>query len=60
MTRFENQLATTHPDLTITERTITLRHEKLLGRILDRHGRSRAVVPPDVWRDTAAAPAGPQ
>ncbi|MFE3193989.1 Lrp/AsnC family transcriptional regulator [Nocardia sp. NPDC059240] len=56
VTRFENQLATTHPGLTITDRTITLRHEKLLGRILDRHGRSRAVVPPDVWRDTATAP----
>ncbi|WP_218003298.1 Lrp/AsnC family transcriptional regulator [Nocardia concava] len=53
VTRFENQVATSHPGLTITERTITLRHEKLLGRILDHHGRSRAVVPPDVWRDPA-------
>ncbi|MTE15110.1 Lrp/AsnC family transcriptional regulator [Nocardia aurantiaca] len=55
VTRFENQIATLHPELVITERTITLRHEKLLGRILDHHGRSRAVVPPDVWRDTAPA-----
>ncbi|MEV6769134.1 Lrp/AsnC family transcriptional regulator [Nocardia sp. NPDC051030] len=51
VTRFENQLVTLHPELTIAERTITLRHEKLLGRILDRHGRSRAVVPPDVWHN---------
>lgn len=50
VTRFENHLATSHPALTITDRTITLRHEKLLGRILDHHGRSRAVVPPDIWR----------
>ncbi|MVU77977.1 hypothetical protein GPX89_12055 [Nocardia sp. ET3-3] len=40
-----------HPDLTVTERAITLRHEKLLGHILDRHGRSRATVPPDIWQD---------
>lgn len=53
VTRFENQMATMHPDLAITERVITLRHEKLLGRILDAHGRSRVIVPPDIWRDTA-------
>ncbi|AYF74503.1 Lrp/AsnC family transcriptional regulator [Nocardia yunnanensis] len=53
VTRFENQLAASHPELAIGARVITLRHEKLLGRILDRHGRSRAVVPPDVWRDPA-------
>lgn len=47
--RFEHRLATTYPELSITERAITLRHDKLLGRILDPHGRSRAVVPPDVW-----------
>ncbi|MGW4249285.1 Lrp/AsnC family transcriptional regulator, partial [Nocardia sp. NPDC004722] len=58
VTRFENQLATTHPGLVITDRTITLRHEKLLGRILDPHGRSRAVVPPDIWRDTATTTYG--
>ncbi|MEC3918048.1 Lrp/AsnC family transcriptional regulator [Nocardia sp. CDC160] len=52
VTRFENQLATLHPALTVTERTITLRHEKLLGRILDHHGRSRTVVPPDIWLET--------
>ncbi|NKY42496.1 Lrp/AsnC family transcriptional regulator [Nocardia cerradoensis] len=53
--RFENQIATLHPELTVTQRTVTLRHEKLLGHILDRHGRARAVVPPDIWRDPAAA-----
>lgn len=50
--RFENRIATLHPELTITDRTITLRHEKLLGRILDRHGRSQSVVPPDIWQET--------
>ncbi|WP_084514366.1 Lrp/AsnC family transcriptional regulator [Nocardia acidivorans] len=53
VTRFENQLATTHPGLMVTERTVTLRHEKLLGRILDSHGRSRDIVPPDIWADAA-------
>ncbi|MFF2550874.1 Lrp/AsnC family transcriptional regulator [Nocardia sp. NPDC058058] len=52
VTRFENQLTTAHPGLLVAERTVTLRHEKLLGRILDSHGRSRAVVPPDIWADT--------
>lgn len=54
VTRFENQLATMHPELAITERSITLRHEKLLGRILDQQGRSKAVVPPDIWRDISS------
>ncbi|WP_067691519.1 Lrp/AsnC family transcriptional regulator [Nocardia jejuensis] len=51
VTRFESRLAALHPDLTIAERTITLRHEKLLGRVLDRYGRSVGVVPPDVWHN---------
>ncbi|MGX1807096.1 AsnC family transcriptional regulator [Nocardia sp. NPDC055321] len=50
VTRFENQLTTLHPDLTIIERAITMRHEKLLGRVLDSHGRSLATVPPDIWQ----------
>ncbi|MEV6066524.1 Lrp/AsnC family transcriptional regulator [Nocardia sp. NPDC052001] len=52
VTRFENQLTTAHPGLLVAERTVTLRHEKLLGRILDSHGRSRDIVPPDIWADT--------
>ncbi|UQA97674.1 Lrp/AsnC family transcriptional regulator [Streptomyces halobius] len=49
--RFETHLATTHPSLDIAERVITLRHEKLLGHILDPHARSVGVVPLDVWSD---------
>ncbi|WP_067825465.1 Lrp/AsnC family transcriptional regulator [Nocardia inohanensis] len=49
--RFESHLAASHPELVIAERTITLRHEKLLGRILDSYGRARTVVPPDIWSD---------
>ncbi|MBL1078237.1 Lrp/AsnC family transcriptional regulator [Nocardia sp. 2] len=51
--RFETQLATDHPELRITERAVTLRHDKLLGRVLDPLGRSLAVVAPDVWSDPA-------
>ncbi|MER5183998.1 AsnC family transcriptional regulator [Streptomyces sp. NPDC002896] len=47
--RLETRLTDTHPGLTVTDRTMTLRHDKLLGRILDPHGRSIGVVPPDVW-----------
>lgn len=49
--RFESQLAADHPELEIAERVITLRHEKLLGRVLDPLGRSISVVAPDIWRD---------
>lgn len=52
--RFETQLATDHPELTIAERVITLRHEKLLGRILDPQGRSVSVVAPDIWSEPRA------
>ncbi|MEV6277976.1 AsnC family transcriptional regulator [Nocardia sp. NPDC051832] len=46
---FENQLAAAHPELTIGERVVTLRHDKLLGRVLDPQGRSMSVVAPDIW-----------
>ncbi|MDO0916702.1 AsnC family transcriptional regulator [Streptomyces sp. DT2A-34] len=49
--RLESRLTRAHPSLVIAERTITLRHDKLLGRVLDRHGRSVAVVPPDLWSE---------
>ncbi|MFI6866074.1 Lrp/AsnC family transcriptional regulator [Nocardia sp. NPDC050406] len=49
--RFESQLAADHPELRIAERVVTLRHEKLLGRLLDPLGRSVAVVAPDIWQD---------
>nr|WSY56402.1 hypothetical protein OG999_43845 [Streptomyces sp. NBC_00886] len=38
----------------IAERVITLRHEKLLGRVLDPEGRSVDVVPRDMWADVGA------
>jgi DNA-binding Lrp family transcriptional regulator len=52
--RFETHLAATHPALDITERVVTLRHDKLLGHLLDPHGRSLSVVPPDIWSDPAS------
>jgi DNA-binding Lrp family transcriptional regulator len=51
--RFEHQLATAHPSIDIADRVITLRHDKLLGHILDPYGRSVDVVTPDVWSDPA-------
>ncbi|NNH74867.1 Lrp/AsnC family transcriptional regulator [Nocardia uniformis] len=53
--RFETQLATDHPELHVTERVVTLRHEKLLGRILDPQGRSISVVTPDIWSEPGLA-----
>ncbi|MEW1656708.1 MULTISPECIES: hypothetical protein [unclassified Streptomyces] len=44
-------LAAAHPGLDIVDRVITVRHDKLLGRLLDPHGRSTGVVPPDVWSE---------
>ncbi|MEV6839632.1 Lrp/AsnC family transcriptional regulator [Streptomyces sp. NPDC051133] len=49
--RLETHLATTHPGLDIVDRVITLRHDKLLGRLLDPYGRSAGVVPPDIWAE---------
>ncbi|QLY30535.1 Lrp/AsnC family transcriptional regulator [Nocardia huaxiensis] len=47
--RFETQLAASHPELSIAERVVSLRHDKLLGRVLDPQGRSISVVVPDIW-----------
>ncbi|MGW3177018.1 hypothetical protein [Streptomyces sp. NPDC001153] len=49
--RLETQLATTHPSLDIVDRVITLRHDKLLGGLLDPYGRSTGVVTPDIWAE---------
>ncbi|PAZ16344.1 hypothetical protein CLM62_08450 [Streptomyces sp. SA15] len=49
--RFETHLAAAHPDLDIVERVITMRYEKLLGHLLDHHGRSIGTVPPDIWAE---------
>ncbi|MFF4956985.1 Lrp/AsnC family transcriptional regulator [Streptomyces sp. NPDC001222] len=51
--RLETQLATAHPSLDIVDRVITLRQDKLLGRLLDPHGRSVGVIPPDLWAEPA-------
>lgn len=52
--RLESRLADAHPSLDITDRVITLRHDKLLGHLLDPYGRSTGVVPPDVWAEPRA------
>ncbi|MBX7554820.1 Lrp/AsnC family transcriptional regulator [Streptomyces sp. NPDC004232] len=49
--RLETQLATAHPSLDIVDRVIALRQDKLMGRLLDRHGRSVGIVPPDFWSE---------
>ncbi|WP_308036325.1 Lrp/AsnC family transcriptional regulator [Streptomyces sennicomposti] len=49
--RLEARLAAAHPGLGIADRTVTLRHDKLLGRLLDPYGRSVGVVPPDIWAE---------
>ncbi|MER6567900.1 Lrp/AsnC family transcriptional regulator [Streptomyces sp. NPDC001093] len=49
--RLETQLATAHPSLDIVDRVIALRQDKLMGRLLDPHGRSVGIVPPDFWSE---------
>lgn len=49
--RLESRLAAARPGLDIADRTVTLRHDKLLGRLLDPCGRSVGVVPPDIWAE---------
>ncbi|SEF07010.1 Lrp/AsnC family transcriptional regulator [Streptomyces sp. Ag109_O5-10] len=51
--RLETHLATAHPALDIADRVVTLRQDKLLGRLLDPHGRSVGVVPADLWAEPA-------
>jgi DNA-binding Lrp family transcriptional regulator len=41
------------PGLVVTERTLTLRHLKLMGRVLRDDGRAGRVVPLDVWSTPA-------
>jgi hypothetical protein len=40
-----------HPSLDIIDRAVMLRQDKLLGHLLDPHGRSLGVVPADLWSD---------
>ncbi|MEV6659697.1 Lrp/AsnC family transcriptional regulator [Nocardia fluminea] len=58
--RFEDRLVSTHPALQIVDRTITLRHDKLLGRILDHSGRTEKVIAPDIWSDLDGDPEAPE
>lgn len=51
--RLETQLAAAHPSLDIVDRVIALRQDKLLGRLLDPHGRSVGIIPPDLWAEPA-------
>jgi DNA-binding Lrp family transcriptional regulator len=51
--RLETQLASAHPSVDIVDRVITLRQDKLLGRLLDPRGRSVGIVPPDLWAEPA-------
>ncbi|MFF4901618.1 Lrp/AsnC family transcriptional regulator [Streptomyces sp. NPDC001068] len=51
--RLESQLVTAHPALDIADRVVTLRQDKLLGRLLDPYGRSTGVVPADLWAEPA-------
>ncbi|MBF6332300.1 Lrp/AsnC family transcriptional regulator [Nocardia transvalensis] len=53
---FETRFTRTHPGLRIGERLLTMRHHKLLGHILDPHGRSTAVVPPAPWNEPTLRP----
>lgn len=47
----EMEIAAAVPDLVVAERTLTLRHVKLMGRVLRDDGRAARVVPLDIWRD---------
>lgn len=47
------------PYILITERTLTLRHLKIMGRVLDEEGRASRVVPLDIWQDPASLAADP-
>jgi hypothetical protein len=51
--RLGTQLAGADPSLDIVDRAITLRQDKLLGHLLDPHGRSVGVVPPGLWAEPA-------
>ncbi|MCX4094104.1 Lrp/AsnC family transcriptional regulator [Nocardia sp. alder85J] len=47
----EMQITVGIPGIRITERLLTLRHLKLMGRVLDDTGRAERAVPMDIWRD---------
>jgi DNA-binding Lrp family transcriptional regulator len=47
----EMEMALRMPDIRISQRLLTLRHLKLMGRVLDEHGRAERAVPMDIWCD---------
>ncbi|MQY28061.1 Lrp/AsnC family transcriptional regulator [Nocardia aurantia] len=47
----EVRLTERMPVIRIAQRLLTLRHLKLMGRVLDEHGRAERAVPMDIWRD---------
>lgn len=47
----ELEIALRAPGLRIARRLLTLRHIKLMGRVLDDDGRAKRAVPMDIWRD---------
>jgi DNA-binding Lrp family transcriptional regulator len=47
----EMEISVRAPSVQITERLLTLRHLKLMGRVLDENGRAARTVPLDIWRD---------
>lgn len=47
----ETDLARAIPELRVTQRLLTLRTVKRMGRLLDEEGRCVGVVPMDVWSD---------
>ena len=52
---FETTLAKAIPEITVTDRLLTLRTVKRMGRLLDEDGRAVDAVPMDVWTDPVAA-----
>lgn len=47
----EMEITVRAPDIRIAQRLLTLRHLKLMGRVLDGRGRAERAVPMDIWRD---------
>jgi DNA-binding Lrp family transcriptional regulator len=58
LTVFTTKLAATHPGVTVTEKRLVLRLEKVHGHVLDEEGRSRRVVPVDPWFAEPSAAGG--
>jgi DNA-binding Lrp family transcriptional regulator len=47
----EMEITLRSPGIRIAQRLLTLRHLKLMGRVLDDRGRAERAVPMDIWRD---------